>query len=302
LLFFILVVFQWAIGPIEVISLIIFVGYSVTYSLHIAHNFAELTYKDEDLMTCTIIQEHLALSQVGDAPGALDFPPPPLPPPAEPPQEPEAEDGVPAILTPREPPHEATLSPAAAGARSESLPAASEMLTDRSHWREGVHEQEIAGAVRIWRQSTGAQRSEDSGSKHDAKEREAAFEVIFESLPTDVLRRARALMAVQRIGLATLSSAISTVGSSVVLFFCTILVFSKLAAVLTTVTVLSILVALITLPAILMVAGPSALPCYKRIPREFLAKAMAPRAKAGANNPQADTLLEASDDDVSPPS
>lgn len=39
LLWFILVLMGWAIGPIEVIALIVFVGYAVTYSLHIAHKY-----------------------------------------------------------------------------------------------------------------------------------------------------------------------------------------------------------------------------------------------------------------------
>jgi hypothetical protein len=39
LTFFIIVAMGWAIGPIEVIALIVFIGYAVTYSLHIAHRY-----------------------------------------------------------------------------------------------------------------------------------------------------------------------------------------------------------------------------------------------------------------------
>jgi len=39
LAFFIVVVMGWPIGPIEVIALIVFIGYAVTYSLHIAHKY-----------------------------------------------------------------------------------------------------------------------------------------------------------------------------------------------------------------------------------------------------------------------
>lgn len=39
LFFFITVMMSWAIGPIEVIALIVFIGYAVTYSLHIAHRY-----------------------------------------------------------------------------------------------------------------------------------------------------------------------------------------------------------------------------------------------------------------------
>merc|ERR1719343_101394 len=31
---------RWSIGPVEVISLIVFIGYAVTYSLHIAHRYS----------------------------------------------------------------------------------------------------------------------------------------------------------------------------------------------------------------------------------------------------------------------
>jgi len=39
LAWFIIVAMGWAIGPIEVIALIVFVGYAVTYSLHVAHRY-----------------------------------------------------------------------------------------------------------------------------------------------------------------------------------------------------------------------------------------------------------------------
>mmetsp|Transcript_73427 Transcript_73427/g.174966 ORF Transcript_73427/g.174966 Transcript_73427/m.174966 type:complete len:1301 (+) Transcript_73427:141-4043(+) len=295
LLFFILVVFQWPIGPIEVISLIIFVGYAVTYSLHIAHNFAELSSKDEDLMTCTIIQEYLAgkgrdmgsgsgggvddgggadpsLSPAGSSPAmrlaqaaaAAD---------AEAEQQQAASSSSAALDFDRlqegdaaGPGHEPTSSRGHPSERS---------VPRHSHLEGASRGAEVASAIRIYRQNT--QEPDPSEATFDqtesrrlAREREEAYEVLFQSLPNNVLRQARAQLAVQRIGLATLSSAISTVGSSCVLFLCTILVFIKLAAVLTTVTVLSIVVALITLPAVLMVAGPKAMPWYRRVARDCI--------------------------------
>ena len=35
----------WAVGVLEVLGLIVFVGYSITYSLHIAHKCGHFTYK-----------------------------------------------------------------------------------------------------------------------------------------------------------------------------------------------------------------------------------------------------------------
>jgi hypothetical protein len=42
LAFFMVVLCGWKIGPIEVVSLVVFMGYAVTYSLHIAHNYGEV--------------------------------------------------------------------------------------------------------------------------------------------------------------------------------------------------------------------------------------------------------------------
>merc|ERR1740133_609050 len=39
LAFMIISVMKWPIGPVEVIALIVFVGYATTYSLHIAHKY-----------------------------------------------------------------------------------------------------------------------------------------------------------------------------------------------------------------------------------------------------------------------
>jgi len=49
LFFFITVVMSWAIGPIEVIGLIVFIGYAVTYSLHIAHRYGSIDAVDSVL-------------------------------------------------------------------------------------------------------------------------------------------------------------------------------------------------------------------------------------------------------------
>eukprot|EP00929_Paragymnodinium_shiwhaense_P050899 TRINITY_DN25626_c0_g1_i1.p1 TRINITY_DN25626_c0_g1~~TRINITY_DN25626_c0_g1_i1.p1 ORF type:complete len:1694 (-),score=436.97 TRINITY_DN25626_c0_g1_i1:225-5306(-) len=46
LAFFMIQVMGWAIGSIEVISLVVFVGYAVTYSLHIAYHYAHV--RDDD--------------------------------------------------------------------------------------------------------------------------------------------------------------------------------------------------------------------------------------------------------------
>mmetsp|Transcript_19256 Transcript_19256/g.67003 ORF Transcript_19256/g.67003 Transcript_19256/m.67003 type:complete len:1514 (-) Transcript_19256:458-4999(-) len=50
LAFFMVSIMGWAIGPIEVVSLVVFVGYSVTFALHIAHDFAVVQEDDPMLL------------------------------------------------------------------------------------------------------------------------------------------------------------------------------------------------------------------------------------------------------------
>eukprot|EP00746_Dinoflagellata_sp_MGD_P034135 gnl/MRDRNA2_/MRDRNA2_18149_c0_seq2.p1 gnl/MRDRNA2_/MRDRNA2_18149_c0~~gnl/MRDRNA2_/MRDRNA2_18149_c0_seq2.p1 ORF type:complete len:205 (-),score=19.70 gnl/MRDRNA2_/MRDRNA2_18149_c0_seq2:182-796(-) len=74
------------------------------------------------------------------------------------------------------------------------------------------------------------------------------------------LRRAerfeRTRFALRSMGGAAIGSATTTVGSSFFLLFCTLQVFSKLGSIAIAVTFLSILYALLPLPAILIEAGP----------------------------------------------
>eukprot|EP00928_Gymnodinium_smaydae_P028734 TRINITY_DN21845_c0_g1_i1.p1 TRINITY_DN21845_c0_g1~~TRINITY_DN21845_c0_g1_i1.p1 ORF type:complete len:1626 (-),score=376.65 TRINITY_DN21845_c0_g1_i1:221-5098(-) len=53
LAFFMTVIMGWAFGAIEVLGLIIFVGYSITYALHIAHKYREHTLMTDGSTRCT---------------------------------------------------------------------------------------------------------------------------------------------------------------------------------------------------------------------------------------------------------
>jgi len=153
LAFFMVVIMGWKIGSIEVISLVIFLGYSVTYSLHVAHSYAEVvvpTQSDDG-------DEESASASVGGMPGAV--------------------------------------------------------------------------------------------------------------LSAQEQRKIRATLAIVHIGTAVLSSALSTFGSSIFLLFCTMVIFVKLGAVVIAVTVLSIVCALVVLPAFLMLMGPPEEPWISRCKR-----------------------------------
>mmetsp|Transcript_45330 Transcript_45330/g.107862 ORF Transcript_45330/g.107862 Transcript_45330/m.107862 type:complete len:1589 (-) Transcript_45330:100-4866(-) len=75
LAFFISVIMQWPIGPVEVIALIVFIGYAVTYSLHIAHKFGSHEAIDayelrEDLHKFSAVRHNrvrFALTMIGTA-------------------------------------------------------------------------------------------------------------------------------------------------------------------------------------------------------------------------------------------
>jgi hypothetical protein len=49
LAFFMVYIMEWAMGPIEIIFLVVFLGYSVTYGLHIANNYVEASEDDPQL-------------------------------------------------------------------------------------------------------------------------------------------------------------------------------------------------------------------------------------------------------------
>jgi uncharacterized membrane protein YdfJ with MMPL/SSD domain len=92
-----------------------------------------------------------------------------------------------------------------------------------------------------------------------------ARDVLLEGLDAKTLRKIRTRIAISRIGQACLSSAVSTIGSSVMLVFCTMTIFPKLAYVQIIITLLSLLGALVALPAILILKGPPVEPWHKRL-------------------------------------
>jgi predicted RND superfamily exporter protein len=178
LIFFMVVVFGWSVGPIEVVCLIVFIGYAITYALHIAHNFAEI--RPDDLVSQAVQSKHML-----DAPAVY------------------SDDDWDVCGEP----FEAACSPDVC---------------------EGADSIEAA---------CGSGAAASAGT-----------------LPSTAdLRKARLQMAFLRIGGATWGSAVSTVGSCVVLVTCTLTVFVRLASILILVTALSCFAALVVLPAALVV-------------------------------------------------
>jgi len=74
ILFFIVVVNKWPVGPVEVISLIVFIGYATTYSLHVAHRYGspdsitKMTKSEQELPSAVRYQRTLwSLQSIGGA-------------------------------------------------------------------------------------------------------------------------------------------------------------------------------------------------------------------------------------------
>jgi len=202
LAFFMVTLMGWSIGPIEVISLVIFVGYSVTYALHIAHNYNQMVASDDDLL--------------------------------------EAEEK----------------------ARKRQL------------------KRDLAKARRRSR----LKEEGEGGDPEDMDDVQLAMadadkEVFPEDLDAQQLRKARTRVAVLHVGGATLSSALSTAGSSAFLLFCTLTIFVKLGTVVVAVTVLSILGAIVALPAALILVGPAPDAWYKRQLRMCMAALQGKKAE-----------------------
>jgi hypothetical protein len=191
LAFFMVVPMDWDIGAIEVISLVVFMGYSVTYALHIAHNFTEVGEENEELIRL-----------------------------------------------------EQTWAEKQRKREERKTPGPSVLPASRCWSRFSM----VSFCGRCYR--------ERSATKED-RQRDGELDLAS-------LRRAKTRMAILHVGGATLSSAVSTIGSSFFLLFCTMNIFKQLGAVVITVTLLSIVFALVPLQALLMLAG-STKTCLQRL-------------------------------------
>lgn len=176
LAFFMIAIYQWTVGPIEVICLVIFVGYSVTFGLHVAGDYARVREDDPDLLINHILSKEMRRYSILTFMRAFNSVDP---------------QGAP--LADGQPDHARTSG-----------------LTEREK------------------------------------------------------RIGRTRIAVLHVGGAILSAALSSGGTSVFLLMCTLTIFTKIGAVVLTITLLSVFVTLISLPAALITFGPGFHPCYKR--------------------------------------
>jgi len=270
LAFFMVCVMRWKIGPVEVISLVVFVGYSVTYSLHIAHNYAEVKEESLELMILEgearkrEEERRLRKGRPGTAmsEGSLNV----------------AEQDAPAALEAT--PHTPTAAITAATDNS-PMPRGTSPGGDSFLRHDATHDSQHQPFAQTGTSftSTGAQRRfsltlRSLRQLSVSEEDNALIGVPRFQLTKAELRRARTRVAVLHVGGATLSSSLSTFGCSCFLLFCTLTIFDKLGAVVIAVTTLSIVFAVVALPAALMLVGPSRDPWYRRAIRQRLATSM----------------------------
>jgi len=228
LAFFMVVVMSWKIGPIEVISLVIFVGYSVTYSLHIAHVFSETPGKRSDNQSA-----EATLEVVGT------------------------------LMSPADEIVDHRSAPLAANCLSCGGQGCS-LCPEMQEMQETVTQLPVVPTTQHLPKPLKPTLSPRSWLRLRPR-REAARERRL-GLAADRAHRVR--VALLRVGGATLSSAASTIGSNVFLLFCTLRIFTKLGAVVIAVTTLSCIFALLVLPAALLLAGPRHGPwCVRLAPR-----------------------------------
>lgn len=238
LAFFMVMIMGWRIGPIEVIALVVFVGYSITYSLHIAQTYSEIEDNDKDALEL----EEIARSRKASAKKA------------------SAGSG-PSRYTQTD-----ELSAQATGLASTASPSSS--------------------GVRSACPSSGGSGC-GSCNKSTAAVGKESRKLDASQMKNCEIRLARTRAAMLYVGGATWSSAVSTVGSSFFLLFCTLNIFEKLGLVVISVTILSITFAMVVVPAALICLGPLGETWYQRCWRRLAETSTARRLvqKWGARHP-----------------
>jgi hypothetical protein len=218
LLFFMTVMMEWPIGAIEVLSLIVFVGFAVDYCLHVAHKYH----------TCHIN-------------AVTDLPP-----------EEEDEEDMDALAS--ESP-KGRLSQSSSQSHRTSISSRSRGRASTMSSNSGGRTSKTGRTSRSRRSTIaidiGDKPLETKTVPHQAK---AAVVLLAMNRPEE--RFARCKYALERMGGAVMGSAFTTVGCAAFLLPCQLLIFVKIGSVVMAVTIYAILYTILPLPALLMQCGP----------------------------------------------
>lgn len=268
LFFFMVVVLSWPLGAIELISLIIFVGYAATFCLHIAHAYSDEW--DEELEELS--EFYSDIPDMKWLEGAWFFL-------GEDPGQDAADDGIPS--SPQAPvsdmmpatPSKPSGRPGSSGIPNDLPPLE---LMDDDHRYDADHRVDIpcSPGAESKTSSVGSQLS--IGSLRRVVRVPTPKELRIWRKGDALARTHRAL---SHLGGAILSSALSTAASSVALLLCTLTFFPTLGTVLILVTVLSLFAALVLMPAVLVSVRPEP-NSYVSIWTRELSKRVSARASA----------------------
>jgi len=204
LFFFMVDIMKLAVGPIEVLSLIVFVGFAVDYCLHVAHKYH----------SCTVgqVKEDLALTD--------DY------------YDTDSDTTESSSIQPAEPKAFLRKDFSVLSMQSKSMTS-----TDSK--------KSIGRRVSIV--------ITESGDKAEPLDPEMQ-KLLETNRPEERFERTR--YALERMGSAVMGSALTTIGSAVFLLPCTLVIFTKIGAVVLAVTISAIAFTMVPLPAILMAIGP----------------------------------------------
>lgn len=225
LLWFMVIVMQWVVGPLEVLSLIVFVGFAVDYSLHISHQYGDAVLEKMTDSTTRLNFDPARDSQQSGVSGGSSFL--------------ARNESNPSL---------------GKGSSSNTLgasgkPRASQRFTIRymDGYAPALNPAEEAlnkmGSNKLLARGSAVELTEEQVDSLDKDPEAERFE--------------RVRFSLRRMAGATLGSAVTTAGSAAFLTMCTLQIFVKLGTVVLAVTLLSILFALVPLPATLMIAGPT---------------------------------------------
>jgi multisubunit Na+/H+ antiporter MnhG subunit len=243
---FMVVLMGWKVGAVEVLSLIIFIGFAVDYCLHVSHKYH----------TCVITRDEV------DA--------------AEAKEEEEEEEPEP---TESQRPRESQSSGKSILARRSRITIHDVRPTDMHHSELVRASTRAHTASRAFASSSGARLSSvrtpsltSSGAWTTMLHTTGRVNRLFTSIHSHVKirlsdgqyteidrpteRAERAKYALQRMGHAVTGSALTTIGCASFLLACTMNIFYKIGAVVIAVTMFAVLFALVVMPAILMIIGP----------------------------------------------
>jgi hypothetical protein len=239
---FIIVIFQWEVGLIEIIAIVYFIGYAVTYSLHIAHKYASVEvhcHEEDGIQGGTTWDRQISPTLATSIARSSTF--------ATSPTRDECHSLQTSIIAA---PLDATTAlpsdSGVAGTVRFAAPTYSEYSDRKGEFGLGAG----VGPLESIPGENGDSRRDTYKSPERGRRGEHA------TVQRANVKFHRSKFALESMGGATLGSAATTAGSSVFLCFATLSIFNRLGTMCLTVTLISIVIALGPLPASLMLFGP----------------------------------------------